>query len=39
MNNKDLNYVLVRKIGIDDAFKFKCKQCGQCCHHREDILL
>ena len=27
------------KIGIDDSFKFSCKQCGKCCINREDILL
>ena len=26
-------------IGLDDTFKFHCDQCGQCCKHREDILL
>lgn len=27
------------KIGVDDTFKFHCKQCGKCCLNREDILL
>lgn len=27
------------KIGADDPFKFHCTMCGQCCIHREDILL
>ncbi len=27
------------KIGVDDSFQFHCTQCGQCCIHREDILL
>ena len=27
------------KIGVDDSFKFQCKQCGSCCINREDILL
>lgn len=27
------------KIGVDDSFKFHCKQCGRCCLNREDILL
>lgn len=27
------------KIGVDDTFKFHCRQCGKCCIHREDILL
>lgn len=26
-------------IGLDDVFKFHCTQCGQCCIHREDILM
>jgi Fe-S-cluster containining protein len=26
-------------IGIDDSFGFKCQQCGQCCMHRNDIIL
>ena len=27
------------KLGKDDTFNFGCKQCGQCCRNREDILL
>lgn len=27
------------KIGVDDKFRFSCKQCGKCCINREDILL
>lgn len=27
------------KIGLDDTFQFSCRQCGQCCIHREDIML
>lgn len=27
------------RIGVDDTFKFHCKQCGKCCLNREDILL
>lgn len=27
------------KIGMDEPFKFRCTMCGQCCIHREDILL
>ena len=27
------------KIGPDDPFRFRCKECGKCCIHREDILL
>lgn len=26
-------------IKLDDTFKFKCQQCGQCCMHRHDIIL
>ena len=26
-------------IGVDDKFRFSCKQCGKCCTDREDILL
>ena len=27
------------RIGIDDTFSFKCRECGACCRQREDILL
>ena len=27
------------KIGVDEPFRFGCRQCGKCCIHREDILL
>ena len=27
------------KIGVDDKFRFSCKQCGKCCIQREDIIL
>jgi len=27
------------RIGIDDVFAFKCRECGKCCRGREDILL
>lgn len=27
------------RIGVDDHFKFQCRQCGKCCINREDILL
>lgn len=26
-------------LGLDDTFEFRCKACGKCCKHREDILL
>jgi len=27
------------EIGLNDGFRFSCRGCGQCCKHREDILL
>ena len=27
------------KIGLDEPFRFSCRQCGKCCINREDILL
>lgn len=27
------------KLGLDDSFRFHCRQCGKCCTHREDIIL
>jgi len=27
------------RIGIDDVFAFKCRECGKCCRDRDDILL
>lgn len=29
----------IQFIDINDTFKFKCQQCGQCCMHRHDIIL
>ena len=26
-------------LSLDDSFEFRCKACGKCCKHREDILL
>lgn len=26
-------------IGVDEIFRFSCKQCGKCCTEREDIIL
>jgi Fe-S-cluster containining protein len=26
-------------IGLDDTFRFHCTQCGECCTHRDDIML
>lgn len=25
-------------IGLDEPFKFKCRECGKCCKNREDIM-
>jgi len=41
---KDQRYELVEnldkyRIGIDEVFAFKCRECGKCCRGREDILL
>jgi len=41
---KDQRYEIVEnldqyRIGIDDVFAFKCRECGKCCRDREDILL
>lgn len=27
------------KVGLDEEFRFHCTQCGECCRHRDDILL
>ena len=29
----------VQFIDINDTFKFKCQQCGQCCMNRHDIII
>ena len=29
----------VQIIDVNDTFKFKCQQCGQCCMHRDDIIV
>ena len=36
---KDIDYVMNHKLGLDDTFQFRCKGCGKCCTHREDVLL
>ena len=41
---KDHRHEIIEKInqyriGIDDIFAFKCRECGKCCRNREDILL
>jgi Fe-S-cluster containining protein len=27
------------RLGLDDTFEFRCKACGKCCKHREDVIL
>ena len=27
------------RMGLDDKFSFKCRECGKCCKNRDDILL
>jgi len=29
----------ILEIGLHDGFRFSCRGCGECCRHREDILL
>lgn len=29
----------IKEIDLNDSFGFECKQCGQCCMHRNDIIL
>lgn len=36
--NMDLDYINSHKLGPDDTFDFKCRQCGKCCHNRDDLL-
>lgn len=31
--------VSIKQIDANDSFGFKCQQCGQCCMHRNDIIL
>ena len=26
-------------LSLEDTFQFRCRQCGECCKHREDILI
>lgn len=35
----DVDYMLSHKLGLDDTFQFRCKACGKCCKHRDDVLL
>ncbi len=37
--NLDLDYIQKNKLGLDDTFEFECRQCGQCCHNRDDLIL
>ncbi len=37
--NLDLDYIQKNKLGLDDTFEFECRQCGQCCHNRNDLIL
>ncbi|MDO4274128.1 MAG: YkgJ family cysteine cluster protein [Eubacteriales bacterium] len=39
MNEEIVKHYKEMKIGIDEPFKFHCTLCGECCIHREDILL
>ena len=38
MNHLPENF-LEHALSIDDTFQFRCTQCGECCKHREDILI
>ena len=31
--------MMKRALKLDDSFAFRCDQCGDCCRHREDILI
>lgn len=35
----DLDYMETHKMGLDGTFQFRCKACGKCCKHRDDVLL
>lgn len=37
--NKLIELYQKQTIGVDAPFKFRCTMCGNCCRHREDILL
>lgn len=44
MDKKDpraslLEQLMNNTLGVNDTFKFKCKECGKCCRNRDDILL
>lgn len=35
----DIAYMETHKLGLEDTIQFRCKACGKCCKHREDVLL
>lgn len=35
----DLAYMETHKLGLDDTIQFRCKACGKCCKHRDDVIL
>lgn len=39
MNMKEYEHIMNNRLGLDDTFTFKCRECGQCCHNRHDIML
>ena len=39
MNEEIAKHYKEMRIGVDEPFKFHCTLCGECCIHREDILL
>lgn len=39
-HNNDIKKILeLENLGKQDMFQFKCDGCGECCKHRDDILL
>ena len=36
---KYIEELMQSPLGPDDSFSFRCRQCGECCRDREDILL
>ena len=41
MNDREelIQELMKNPIGKDETFYFKCRQCGECCKNRVDILL
>ncbi len=35
----DYMELIKHPLNLDSTFRFRCKQCGDCCRHREDILV